>query len=308
MYTGDAHGKYSGMFAVHQLLGDYKSHEYVPVYDAKSSELNLRMILVGHCSTAYETHGYWWKVKDKNLKKGKVISNVQSSNKSDQQFQFSYAAEESKEAFRNYSTLRGKSRLLYHMLHESSNKLNDKAIHLHEDASHQLGIVLYLDPNDIIRGALLYGKFTDDLDDKSIIDELRRFVNEPINMKELLAASAKSSRTMNDSDRLVKIQHLSRLAHRAMVSIIDHDEKYKSDIKESTGLDPFTAAGQYRYAGAINSSTQYYNSKVSSKSKPLNTRSQKENVFFNGPVNISQADRAAAGYAAILDASMKHNL
>jgi hypothetical protein len=273
VYAGHIHARASGRQAAYHMLGEGEFHDDLPTYHLSSRELGVNLLLLGQCITTLETHGYWWKRRATNL---------------------DFIA-------------------------------SDDAI-LRESKSPPLGIVFYVDNHDIIRGVLLSGSF--DASEESIFKKSRQI--RPLldrSMDPIIAQSVdssgsgagrlggNSSSSSSSTTRLMKLQYLSSLADQYLRDLLLSDDicqqasihHHGFSIDSSSSSSGLTMpASQYKGTKAVLSSSlnQFNEPSSSSKSISLSPHPQRENIFFNAPVNVSRADRMTASFAKGIQDSM----
>ena len=62
VFTGVDHAHHTGLVAGRNMAGVFDVYDHIPVYEASAEESDIHLTFVGHCSSAFETHGFWWKL------------------------------------------------------------------------------------------------------------------------------------------------------------------------------------------------------------------------------------------------------
>ena len=62
VFTGVDHAHHTGLVAGRNMAGIFDVYDHIPVYEASAEESDIHLTFVGHCSSAFETHGFWWKL------------------------------------------------------------------------------------------------------------------------------------------------------------------------------------------------------------------------------------------------------
>ena len=62
IYTGVDHAYHTGIVAGRNMAGVFDTYDHIPIYEASAKESDIHLTFVGHCSSAFETHGFWWKL------------------------------------------------------------------------------------------------------------------------------------------------------------------------------------------------------------------------------------------------------
>ena len=62
VFSGVDHAHHTGLVAGRNMAGVFDVYDHIPVYEASAEESDIHLTFVGHCSSAFETHGFWWKL------------------------------------------------------------------------------------------------------------------------------------------------------------------------------------------------------------------------------------------------------
>lgn len=62
VFSGVDHAVESGKVAGANMTGGRLQYAHIPLYEAASDTAGVHLMMVGHCSAALESHGYWWRL------------------------------------------------------------------------------------------------------------------------------------------------------------------------------------------------------------------------------------------------------
>ena len=83
VYTGVDHAYHTGVVAGRNMSGVFDVYDHIPIYEATAEESDILLTFVGHCSSAFETHGFWWKLGSSSSLSSTKPTSPSSSSKSD---------------------------------------------------------------------------------------------------------------------------------------------------------------------------------------------------------------------------------
>eukprot|EP01041_Mallomonas_annulata_P007782 gene7782-15921_t len=67
VYSGVDHARVSGTVAGGNMAGRRLPYDHIPIYEATSLTLGVHFLAIGYCSSALESHGFWWKIDNNNM-------------------------------------------------------------------------------------------------------------------------------------------------------------------------------------------------------------------------------------------------
>lgn len=79
IFTGVDHAHHTGMVAGRNMAGVFDVYDHIPIYEASAQESDIHLTFVGHCSSAFETHGFWWRLGGSSSSSSSSSSSVPSS-------------------------------------------------------------------------------------------------------------------------------------------------------------------------------------------------------------------------------------
>ena len=79
IYTGVDHAYHTGIVAGRNMAGIFDTYDHIPIYEASAEESDIHLTFVGHCSAAFETHGFWWKLGGSNSTSTSTPTSTSSS-------------------------------------------------------------------------------------------------------------------------------------------------------------------------------------------------------------------------------------
>ena len=62
VFTGVDHAYHTGVVAGRNMAGVFDVYDHIPIYEATAEESDIHLTTIGHCSAAFETHGFWWRL------------------------------------------------------------------------------------------------------------------------------------------------------------------------------------------------------------------------------------------------------
>jgi hypothetical protein len=62
IFTGVDHAHHTGIVAGRNMAGVFDVYDHIPIYEASARESDIHLTFVGHCSSAFDTHGFWWRL------------------------------------------------------------------------------------------------------------------------------------------------------------------------------------------------------------------------------------------------------
>lgn len=299
VYSGVINAKATGRHAASNMLNRSVFNDDIPTYHMVSQELGVNIMLLGQCNTSFETHGYLQKKKAPRplLPKDNSFMALQE--------------ESSKISVHN----QGSGNIEENMGHAVGNSLQIKpnlsqisksALHRTEVKTLPIGIVLYVDSGDIIRGVLISG----DVNDKGVtfrnkakhaysllgqsIDPLISLKRDDSQMK------AKTAEISFPTDNRLRFEHMTKLTSQIFREIVLSDSSIQQKHMADGVIIEDSLTIQYKHTKPSHHLSQFNDSST----KNVLPISRRENLFFNTPVNISRADRITASFAKGIHGSL----
>jgi hypothetical protein len=79
IFTGVDHAHHTGIVAGRNMAGVFDVYDHIPIYEASALESDIHLTFVGHCSSAFDTHGFWWRLGGTSSSSSSTTSSVSSS-------------------------------------------------------------------------------------------------------------------------------------------------------------------------------------------------------------------------------------
>lgn len=247
-------------------------YDDIHIFEAKIRNLNTNMIFFGNCTTAYESHGFLFKWKDKIEK---PTTEIIADNKSNNIFE----------------------KFVSSMQQPLNRTASEDAIAIDINTGENIvkqvepvsfGVVFYIDESNIIRGILLTTHYNE-LEINKVYDAIKRLIGIPIS-KLIYGTESLDEDTM--SPRLQKFKLLSSKAEKVISMFLLECAKANDRYLETKrNMLPVT---QFKLVAPLQSSTKYVNDL--NFGNPISPHHFCDPVFTRQNSNISKADILSKGY------------
>lgn len=242
VFTGVDHAHHTGLVAGRNMSGVFDIYDHIPIYEGSAEESAIHLTFVGHCSSAFETHGFWWKVSSETASSSSEKTSSSSEKKKSKGLSSSSPQEETildRIKVELYSIFgmkyKAPSRVTKAIEATPQGKLNVRIIkkessRLKSAPPLGLGVLFYID-NDIVVGVLISGTAlskqrneTNDRNDNEdevlsysevIHERARSYIGKPL---AVVTASIEAEYLPENestdfrSGRLIKLQNLNEIA------------------------------------------------------------------------------------------------